>query len=462
MPPAPPAGTLTQWLAARARNALRRPLRIIGITTAAFVAALLILLPIPRQTRREISRLRVGTDNRPDTTNVAAELKRVHIEGAAAESLVVRRRARARGGELAPGFNVRTRRAQDRADSIARVEVALSNTLDSGRRLDVELSARAKQADQLAAASASPLAFLAAAIVVGIGIGFGVVLGLELRSPRIADANEATRVTGIPTLDTVGPESADPQWARRTADRELSPLISVFSERYRHIYAQVSTSGASAAVGVPIIAVVGDEASLLAAVATNIAVVGVLDSRNTLLIDADGEKAAVSAILQIPRAPGVTDVLKGETEWAAVIKNATVGRDRTLDVMPPGRRVRGTTPTQVMAVPGPLEQLQEPSIASGRATGRRDSDAVGLQASLIRLGRRYELIVVAAPAGVTQVGPDSVLPMPEALLCARVAYTTLERLRESVSTLQESGLQIRGIVLWDADRLPRIRAISHT
>jgi Mrp family chromosome partitioning ATPase len=444
-------------------------LRITGISATVLVAAMLILLSIMRHNRQEVERLLQGTDERPDTTAITARLKILRAQSATAESLVAAREARARNGANGPEFVARTKRVQSHADSIRRAESLLTVSLDSARRSDLDLDARVQQAGHLAAQSPSPVTLIAAALVVAIGVGFGVILAFELRIPRIADAAEAARVAGIPTLDTIGPESTNPQWMRRTADRELSPLIAAFSERYRHIYARVTAVGASKHLRAPIIAVVGDEADVVATLAANIAVASVLDSHDTLLIDADGERAAVTSILGVGRAPGVTDVLRGDTEWTAVIESAAVGRNRSLDVIPPGRRVRGTTPVQVLGIteappppPPPSEgdKPRDPEPLPGPlpVIGQRVVDAGALRAGLIRLASRYELIVVAAPAGVTQVGPDSVLPMTDALLSARIAYTTLERLQASVSTLLASGLQIRGIVLWDADRPPRIPA----
>jgi Mrp family chromosome partitioning ATPase len=79
-----------------------------------------------------------------------------------------------------------------------------------------------------------------------------------------------------------------------------------------------------------------------------------------------------------------------------------------------------------------------------------------LRAELLRLGRRYELIVVAAPPGAPQTGNRGILPVSEAVVCARIAFTTLSRLATSVSVLQDSGLRVRGIVLWNADSPPRV------
>lgn len=73
---------------------------------------------------------------------------------------------------------------------------------------------------------------------------------------------------------------------------------------------------------------------------------------------------------------------------------------------------------------------------------------------LARLARRYDLMIVVAPEAVSQIGPASVLPGAAVVLCARIAYTTLEKLTTSVASLKESGMRLVGVVLWDSDSAP--------
>ena len=63
-------------------------------------------------------------------------------------------------------------------------------------------------------------------------------------------------------------------------------------------------------------------------------------------------------------------------------------------------------------------------------------------------------MIVVAPEGVSQIGPASVLPGAAVVMCARIAYTTLERLSASVASLQNSGMRLAGVVLWDSDSAP--------
>ncbi len=323
------------------------------------------------------------------------------------------------------------------ADSAHRSLDAILIAFVHARARDADLDARAAQARAIAGQSASPIALAGAALVLGLALGFAMTFGAELRRPRVADGAEAERVAGVPALATITPRATDPFRGRRAADRVLSPLIDAAAETYRVIYANVSDPQGTSPMAFPFVAVTGDEAAIVATVATNLAVAAINDSRSALLIDADPDAGLVAGIVSVPREPGVADVLAGRSDWAAVTVPAPAGRDRMLDVIPAGRR----------------GAERRPSDAAGEAGDLARSE---LRAELLRLGRRYELIVVAAPPGAPHTGSDSILPVSDAVVCARVAFTTLTRLAASVAVLQDSGLRVRGIVLWDADSPPRV------
>jgi Mrp family chromosome partitioning ATPase len=242
----------------------------------------------------------------------------------------------------------------------------------------------------------------------------------------VADAGEAERVAGVRTLAVLAPPVPNAERSRRSTDRTLSPLIDAASTEYRLLYLGL------AGTGLPLVTVTGDESDVVATVAANIAVAGALDSRSTLLVDADPRVAAASGIVAARLAPGVSDVLAGTVSWPEAIVPVAVGRERSLDVIPAGSDPRAAWPAQ-----------------HGSALS-----AESLRAELSRLARRYDLLVIAAPAGLAQVGPDSVLPGPDVVLTARLAYTTLARLAAAATALRASGMELRGVVLWDADSAP--------
>ncbi len=174
--------------------------------------------------------------------------------------------------------------------------------------------------------------------VLGLALGFAMTFGAELRRPRVADAAEAARVAGVPALASIAPRLADPARARRAADQALSPLIDASAEGYRVIYAALRDPQGTNPIAFPFVAVTGDEAAIVATVATNLAVTAINDFRSALLIDADPDAGLVAGIVPVPRQPGVADVLAGRSDWAAVTVSASAGRDRTLDVIPAAQR----------------------------------------------------------------------------------------------------------------------------
>jgi Mrp family chromosome partitioning ATPase len=533
------------WLAARARNALRRPLRIGGVSIAVFLTALVTLVLIPRQANRAARVLTPRPEDYPDTVLllrrealarsgvIAADSALVHartraLRIAAADTLppllaarrdslalgiaelsrliahaelsplpasyravasaralhgdarvtvlsdslddIVRAReafgtsggvdpifvaltARlnaigrsllneaeakrstwrdeiaALGGSLpsAPVVAAETLRAHRRLDSLQLLDSSAAIVLDNARHVATALDQRAERARELTNASAPPVALLAAALVLGAAVGFGVTFGLEVAEPRVADRGEAERLTGSRVLAVLAPARPRPDRMRRSTDRALSPLIDAVSSDYRLVYLDLVNQRETTEL--PIVTIAGEESEVVATVAANIAVAAVYDSRSTLLVDAEHATAPATLIVGARLTPGVSDVLAGLVAWADAITTVVIGRDRRLDVIPAGsERVPSSTPPPT----------------AGHS----------LRDDLARLARRYDLMIVVAPEGVSQIGPASVLPGAAVVLCARLAYTTLERLGASVASLRSSGMRLAGVVLWDADTAP--------
>jgi len=564
----PPSGGLAQWLAARARNALRRPLRIGGLSGLLFVIALVALVLVPRRATREARALTPSPADYPDTAAVRQRVRSADSASVAASGALSLARARAARlaaadtlptalearrdsltaeqadlthalahAELSPlpesyralgalsgvRADPRIRTLLDSLDDVARARQALgtaggadpvylaltarvtaigreiqaiadarretvdaelerlggarpsqpaiaAETLAARARYDSVVSAdstaravmatavqttavlaqRADRARELVNVSAPPIALLAAAIVLGAAIGFGLTFGAELAHPRVADGAEAERVSGVRTLAVVRPRQPQPERSRRRTDRAISPLIDATSTEYRLLYLGL------AGTGLPLVTVTGDESAVVATVAANIAVACALDSRATLLVDADPQVAAASSIVAARLAPGVSDVLAGTVSWAEAITVVAVGRERALDVVPAGSDPGAAWPADRTGTP--LPDPRQP-VAGGEAPSASETPAPLLTAEtlrgdLSRLARRYDLVVIAAPPGLGQVGPASVLPSRDVIVTARIAYTTLERLGGVAAELARSGMELRGIVLWDADVAP--------
>jgi Mrp family chromosome partitioning ATPase len=280
------------------------------------------------------------------------------------------------------------------------------------QRLD-SLEGRARD---LANVGASPPAMLAAALVFGAMIGFGIALMDELRRPRIADAYEIERATGVRVLGVIRPLPPSPERGRRESDRNAPPYLDPGADGHQLIYLTIATAGAN----VVMLTVTGDSPAVSAVVAVNFAAIAAKEARATLLVDTDAADT-VESVLRLPPTPGVAGLVEGKVSWPEAIRPARIGRDRTIDVVPSGRGMP------------PMPQLNEL-----------------LQRDIARLARRYDAIVfVSSPDQVAQ-GLPAALPIPDVVFCVRTGQTPIAELKKSIEEIERAGGRMRGIVLWNA------------
>jgi Mrp family chromosome partitioning ATPase len=292
------------------------------------------------------------------------------------------------------------------------------------RAADEKIDHEASRARDLANVGAPPLAMLGAALVLALSLGFAVALGIELRSPHVADAREAEQVTGARVLTVVKPGEVMAERSRRQADAEAPPLIDINSESYRRLYLHLAATEAN----VPIVTIVGDHAGIVGTVASNLAAAAAYEARSTLLVDVDPATSIVASVLRVRPNPGFTGVVTGASDWAGSIVSTTIGRDRPLDVLPSGTKRIGA----------PSQEVSE-----------------RIRSDFTRMKRRYDLIVIAAPTQFVLQETRAVMPSPDVVLCARVGRTRVADLKASVDAFREINLRVHGIVLWDDD-LPQI------
>jgi hypothetical protein len=217
-------------------------------------------------------------------------------------------------------------------------------------------------------------------------------------------------------LAVLRPRIIPPERARRKADLRLPPLIDPTSDAYRILASHTSIAGSNRAI----VTITGDVPSVTATIAANIAAVSANEMRSTLLVDTDLAKSPITSVLRLPPVEGVSAVLTGSAELSAVAVQATVGRDRWVDVVPAGRQQRAVIATR---------------------------EAELLREAIVRSARHYELTVVVSPlteANDVRVGPA-------VLVCAHVAHSLVSTLRAAVAALRDNGAQITGIVLWAAE-----------
>lgn len=287
-----------------------------------------------------------------------------------------------------------------------------------------ELTLRQRDARHWAELPAPTHVLLAAALVLGTVVGFAAAFYREARRPHVADSGEVERATGARVLAVITAVPAPPERSRRRADRETPPLINPADDGYRLLYHHVAAASPPA----PLVTVMGAHAGITGTVAANIAVLSAHEARSTLLVDADTRASAVADIMRVRRSPGLADVIDATVDWAEAVVPATVGRDRTVFVVPSGQHA-----------PQALDEAAADRVRSG----------------LARMARRYDFVVAAVPVAPADRGIVQLLQWPDVICCARVGYTRLRDLRFWVESLRSSGTRVRGIVLWDAE-LPRV------
>lgn len=315
---------------------------------------------------------------------------------------------------LPPVDTTRVASARDSArDALLRTRAALTSARERNRQLD----ARQQRAREISAIAASAPAMLAASLIFGLAAGFATALIAELRSPRVADAAEIERLVSLPVIGRVGPTERVPERSRRQADREVAPVIEQTTDTYRQLYLSLA-DGASNLRGV---AITGDEPSVVAALAVNLAAAASHQARHALVIDGDVMVHSVSAALHVPPAPGATESLTGEAEWPEVIIHAVVGRDRTIDIIPAGRR-----------------------------PGSNDVAPRSLREAVAHLARRYDTVIVSAPWLREVPLEQTAAAVPGIVIVARTARTTVRGLKRLVAAITAAGGLARGVVVWDA------------
>jgi Mrp family chromosome partitioning ATPase len=324
-----------------------------------------------------------------------------------------------------PRAYVDTARYLAQKQANAKIYADALSTLAQMKAVNDRIDRETNRARDLANVGAPPLAMLAAALVLALTLGFGASLLVELQAPTVSDGREAEQVTGVRVLSTIEPAEVLAERSRRQADESGPPLIDLVSESYHRLYLHLAATGAN----VPIVTVAGDDSAIVATVASNIAAAAAYEARSTLLVDADPTTSTISRVFHVPSNPGLAGIISGESDWGGSIMQATIGRDRTLDILPSGSR-RGVPDSQT---------------------------AERIRADFARMERRYDLIVIAAPTAYVQRGPTSIIPGPDVVLCVRVAHTRLVRLREAVKSLRALDLRIHGLVLWN-DNMPVIEA----
>ena len=278
--------------------------------------------------------------------------------------------------------------------------------------------------------AASPPMRIAAAGAIGIALGFLLALAGEIRRPSVADAREAETAAGVPVLAHLAADATLTQRTRRRADLDVPPLIELTTDRYERLYYRL----ADVVARLPRLAILGEEPAIVATVAANLAAVAARTARATLLLDTDFDSQSVAAVMRVRTQPGVAEVLARRLHWSAAITHAVVGRNRVVDVLPAGTMKGG---------------------------GSLASAAESFGAEVSNIARRYDTVIISAPASRRGAVSAVAAAVPDAIICVRTAHTSVRLLQRVVDESRRDGLRIRGVVLWDRDE-PRLLPVQVT
>jgi hypothetical protein len=269
-----------------------------------------------------------------------------------------------------------------------------------------------------------PLLLLGAASIIALFVCVLLALADEMRSPRVADASEAERVTALRVLTTTRLAQAPTHPVRRAADRSTPPWLVPGSDEIRilswHLTSQWPKDG--------VVTVAADDPLVAGVVGANLAAAFTTDARATLLVDADFVREPIRRLLGIANSPGLVAVMENRRRWTESLIPYTVGRGRVMNVLPAGHRERPAGPAEATATAG----------------------------EIARAARRHDATVVVSPTEQViraRAGDDVVL-------CVVRGVTRLSALSRSVVTLIDRGARVRGIVLWEGgvpSRLPNAR-----
>lgn len=304
-------------------------------------------------------------------------------------------------------------------DSVRRAFAQSTEALSRRREVSRAMDLQEERARESANAVAPPLALLAAAFVLSAVMGFGFALLGELKRPRVSDAAELERYLGVRVLATVEPSMPSVDRGRREADRAAPPYFDPGAEGYQLAYLGLATEHPTVLMAT----ITGDDAAIAAVVGCNLAAVAADEARSTLVVDLEPSCSA-SAALRARVSPGIKDVCSKQSSWPDATVAASVGRNKTIDLVPCG-----------LSTPAAGQQLIE--------TMRQDAP---------RLARYYDAILLLAAAEELAAGLPAAILSPDVVYCAQPGITPLKQLRAQLERIRAAGGLVRGIVLWDAPR----------
>jgi polysaccharide biosynthesis transport protein len=171
------------------------------------------------------------------------------------------------------------------------------------------------------------------AFMAGGFLAVGLAFGVEYANPHIAGANDVVQTLGLPLLG-VAPKV--PSWKNRPVS--LDTLPPAFQEALRSIRTRIFLSPIAATRSMAVTSSIAGEGKTI--VSSNLAVSLARSGRRVLLVDADLRRPQLHSMFNLPRSPGLSEVLMGTVKVSAALVELPVPG---LFVLPAGVSVASPT-----------------------------------------------------------------------------------------------------------------------
>ena len=221
---------------------------------------------------------------------------------------------------------------------------------------------------------------LLVAALLGLGLGLAAAVLRESLTTKIESAEDLAEVAGVPVYAEIPAESAVLKM-HSPEDLATQPRLRIVAEAFRDLRTNLLFTDE----GIRSVLITSPDGSHgKTTVAFGLAATLARAGTRTLLVDADLRRGRIAELLELPRSPGLMDVLLGETE----LEDAARVTNDGLYVLVGGRR---------SADPGELLTSAFPTL-------------------LTRLEREYEAVIIDS---------TPVIPISDARIVARYADATL-------------------------------------
>lgn len=230
------------------------------------------------------------------------------------------------------------------------------------------------------------------ALLLGLGLGLGAALLRENLTTKVETADDLASASGAPVFAEIPAESAILKM-HSPEDLATNPRLRVVAEALRDLRTNLLFTDESIR---SIVVTSPDGSHGKTTVAFALAATLARAGAKTILVDCDLRRGRVAELLDVPRTPGLLDVLLAEVE----LKDAIRPTRDSLDVLPGGRR---------SADPGELLTQAFP-------------------ATLAALEQEYEAVIIDA---------TPVIPISDARIVARYADATVLVARAGTATRRQ-------------------------